>query len=535
MTAEARKQATPLPGDEEDLVAWDDSDGAQTVPPTAPEARAVGLHAGRYSAGHIVVGKYQLSAVLGEGGMGSVWLAKNRTLDVDVALKLMRAELAEEVDGVAERMLQEARAAVSIGHPAIIQVFDFGFSEFGDPFIVMELLRGESLAEAIRRRSRLRPSRAVQTLLPIADALSAAHERGIVHRDLKPENIFLSRPAGNRLQPKVLDFGIAKLEQRGAERITRDGAVIGSPAYMAPEQLRGEPGVDARADVWSLSVVLYQMITGRRPFEGDSYHASMWNVIHSEPRPISEHQIHDDGLWRILSKGLTKDVNQRFQSMRAFGRELAEWLLARGVKEDICDASLRAWLDEGPHAGEMNSFFPSQAPSAANPESPQREVLPVIAVNPEASSGTRRIGAIFEGLGGVISVRRPTTAQQASLKPSANRRLLLGTALAALLAFIGAAVWGATSSSDEGGDAVDAEPARAPSPRRAPTRTVSPPPAEDRAPSKPAVTANPPIEESAPPSREQRELSPQAPAPRRPVRPAPRRTAPKSELKNPFG
>jgi serine/threonine-protein kinase len=531
MTAEARKYASDASAGDADEVAWDDSDGAQTVPPTSPEARAVGLHAGRHSAGNIVAGKYQLSAVLGEGGMGSVWLAKNRTLDVDVALKLMRSELAEEVEGVAERMLQEARAAASIGHPAIIQVFDFGFSEFGDPFIVMELLRGESLAEAIHRRGKLRPSRAVQTLLPIVDALAAAHERGIVHRDLKPENIFLSRPPGNRLQPKVLDFGIAKLEQRGAERITRDGAVIGSPAYMAPEQLRGDPGVDARADVWSLSVVLYQMITGKRPFEGESYHASMWNVIHSEPKPIAEYQIADEGLWRIISRGLVKDANARYQSMRALGRELAEWLIARGVKEDICDASLRAWLDGGLSTGEMNSFFPSQAPSLQKPGEPAPEVMPVLLNNPAESSGTRRIGAIFEGLGGALSVRRPAPKLALEGHTAPDRRWLVVTVLAAVLAFVGAAVWGAAGSSEDADDAVS-EPVRPVRPRRAP----APPPAADRAPMNPPQRVTDP--ETAPVlEREPRELRETAPVPqpRRPARAPAKRTVPKTELKNPFG
>ncbi|HEY5960557.1 MAG TPA: serine/threonine-protein kinase, partial [Polyangiaceae bacterium] len=257
----------------------------------APTEHALGIHpksslpvsctnAGRYNASSIISGKYQLTEVLGEGGMGSVWVARNRTLDVDVALKLMRAELADDVDGIAERMLQEARAAACIGHPAIIQVYDFGFTEHGDPFIVMELLRGESLAQALGRRRRVSPTRAAQTLLPIVDALAATHAQGIVHRDLKPGNIFLARPAGQRLQPKVLDFGIAKLEQRAAGRLTQEGAVIGSPAYMSPEQFSGDGAIDGRADIWSLCIVLYEMITGCRPFEGEGQKGAMWwNVL----------------------------------------------------------------------------------------------------------------------------------------------------------------------------------------------------------------------------------------------------------------
>ncbi|HTU63994.1 MAG TPA: serine/threonine-protein kinase, partial [Polyangiales bacterium] len=364
MTAEARK--VDLSGDALDGV-WDELAVLETAPPPAFDQgeRKGPAVAGRYSEGAIIAGKYQLSSVLGEGGMGSVWVAKNRTLDVDVAIKLMRPELAEDIEGIAERMLQEARAAASIGHPAIIQVFDFGYSELGDPFIAMELLRGESLSQTLRRRQRLSPTRAAQTLLPVVDALLAAHARGIVHRDLKPENIFLTRLSGRRLQPKVLDFGIAKLEQRAAERITRDGAVIGSPAYMAPEQLRGEANVDGRVDVWALCVVLYQMLVGRRPFDGDNYHASMWNVAHSPPPPIADQGVDEAELWEILLRGLNKDPKARTPDMRCLGRELAGWLLSRGVNEDISEASLRAWfLDEQAQQGQLHSFFPSQEPAA---------------------------------------------------------------------------------------------------------------------------------------------------------------------------
>lgn len=380
-----------------------------------------GARTGRYAGGALIAGKYQLGQILGEGGMGSVWVAKNRTLDVEVAIKLMRSELTDDVDGIAERMLQEARAAASIGHPSIIQVFDFGFTELGDPFIAMELLRGESLSQAIRRRGRINPVRAAQTLLPIIDALSAAHRRRIVHRDLKPENIFLARPAGHRLQPKVLDFGIAKLEQRAAERLTRDGAVIGSPAYMAPEQLRGDPDIDGRVDVWALGVVLYQMITGARPFEGANYHASMWNIAHSEPRPLAELGVSDPELWRIVQSCLMKEPRARCPDMRTFGQSLAKWLLAQGVQEDVGNASLTAWLEEkAPSSAAVRSFFPSNAPVREPPRD-----------TGELSSGTRRI---------VVP-----KAQKVDIgsKPEITRltRYAILVLAAALAAFVSAALW----------------------------------------------------------------------------------------------
>jgi serine/threonine-protein kinase len=178
----------------------------------SPPTRRPPLASRYYAPGEVIAGKYELVRQLGQGGMGSVWFAKNLDLESEVALKLIRAEVeAEEAD---ERLVKEARAAARLGHRAIVRVFDFGRTSQGDPFIVMELLSGETLAEAIAARGRIGAVKAVQTLLPIADALAAAHERGIVHRDLKPENIFLSRET-RKTQPKIVDFGIAKVDGAG--------------------------------------------------------------------------------------------------------------------------------------------------------------------------------------------------------------------------------------------------------------------------------------------------------------------------------
>jgi serine/threonine-protein kinase len=439
MTADAQS-SSKLDHSSDELWLDDGSSATQQAfvePP--PTTRATCSNAGRYHANTVISGKYQLVEVLGEGGMGSVWVARNRTLDVDVALKLMRSELAEDKDGIAERMLQEARAAACIGHPAIIQVYDFGFTERGDPFIVMEQLRGESLAQALSRRRRVSPTRAVQTLLPIIDALAATHAQGIVHRDLKPANIFLARPAGQRLQPKVLDFGIAKLEQRAAGRLTQDGAVIGSPAYMSPEQFTGDGSIDGRADIWALCVVLYEMITGHRPFENDGQHAAVWwNVLNGKPRPISEHGVDDPVLWGILERGFSKDPSGRHTDMRALGRTLAEWLVSRGVQEDICNASLRAWLAHVDTGGQLlASFFPSKEPGAN--DSPRIIVDPLaqtIARSLE-SSGTRPIPLV---------VKRPASSAHS------QSRLLWLAGLGALVAFsatAGFAAWSARSGTDK--------------------------------------------------------------------------------------
>ncbi|MES1177252.1 MAG: serine/threonine-protein kinase [Myxococcales bacterium] len=415
---------------------------------------------GNYEPGVVVAQKYQLVRILGEGGMGSVWVAKNLALDVHVALKLIRAELAQSVPGLGERLLQEARAAASIEHPAVIQVFDFGLTELRDPFIAMELLHGESLGGTIKRRGKVNPVRAVQTLLPIVDALFAAHERGIVHRDLKPDNIFLARGAGDRLEPKVLDFGIAKFDQKVASNLTSAGTVLGSPAYMSPEQARGETDVDCRTDVWALCVVLYEAITGRLPFTGDNYNALLYAILEGQPKTFSELGINEQLLWSIISRGLEKDRRHRCPNMLELGRALAIWLLDRGVQEDVCNALLKPkWLDRNQHqaSAARHSFFPTDPPLSGDSRDPhtlrsqdgEPELIP-LDENGELSSGVllRPADVTTNQLFGVpYSGKTGTGAQAAS--PRANDRRWLWFALAgtgALLSFSVAVGWQAWSN-----------------------------------------------------------------------------------------
>jgi serine/threonine-protein kinase len=330
----------------------------------------VPLREDRYAAGVVVEQKYQLVRLLGEGGMGSVWVAKNLTLDAHVALKLMRSDLAQTVPGAAERMLTEARAAASIHHPAIVQIFDFGRTRDGDPYISMELLDGESLSGTLKRRERVSPTKAIQVLLPIADALVVAHGRGVVHRDLKPDNVFLARLADGRVQPKILDFGIAKREASGAPKLTLDGTVLGSPAYMSPEQARGQSDIDHRVDVWAFSVMLYELVTGCLPFAGESYNALLFSIVSQEPLSLMEHGVNEPELWAILARGMDKDRDKRFPSIRALGRELARYLLDRKVKTDIAQGALRPWLDPSVRPQALPSLFASLAPSEDGTERP---------------------------------------------------------------------------------------------------------------------------------------------------------------------
>jgi serine/threonine-protein kinase len=286
--------------------------------------------------GAVIDGKYRLDSLLGEGGMGTVWAARNLQLDVAVAIKLLRPGRDQAL--LSERLKIEARAAARLVHPAIVRIFDVDTSEAGDPFIVMELLKGESLA-SVMDRGRLSGESAVQLLLPIAEGLGLAHARGIVHRDLKPQNVHLAED-GERIQPKLLDFGIAKLMSGAlpSGNLTETGVTVGSPDYMSPEQARGSNDVDHRADVWSFCVVLYEAVTGATPFEGDNYNALMRAIVEDEPAPLDADI--DPGLSELISWGLAKDRSLRPGSIQELGRELARWLIDRGVNEDVCGASL---------------------------------------------------------------------------------------------------------------------------------------------------------------------------------------------------
>jgi serine/threonine-protein kinase len=323
----------------------------------------------RYIVGEVIADKYRLVRPLGEGGMGALWVAQNLALDVQVALKLIRADIAS--DSASDRLLNEARTAARLKHPSIVRIFDFGRTRRGDPFIVMELLTGQSLGEHLETQRRLPATYTIQLLLPIAEALAAAHRHGIVHRDLKPDNVFLAESDG-RLQPKIVDFGIAKLSHEPANgRLTQDGAVLGSPEYMSPEQARGDEHVDHRADIWSFCVMLYECVTGDVPFTDENYHALLRRIIEREPVSITDLSAGDGELWNILSRGLHKDQDERWQRIRDLGDALAGWLVERGVTEDICGHSLRAsWLD-------TRSFTAEEIPTGSRRISrPQAPPLP---------------------------------------------------------------------------------------------------------------------------------------------------------------
>jgi len=302
-------------------------------------------NASDYKPGDLIAERYRLLRPLSSGGMGELWVAHSLALEVKVAIKILHGSLADTE--AADRMALEARAVARLGHPATVRVMDFGHTDRDHPYIVSELLEGEDLAHNLDGQGKLDPVIAVRTLLPIIDAVWTAHEKGIVHRDLKPDNIYLSRDQQGRVWPKVLDFGIAKLlDGDTSQELTEVGLVVGSPAYMSPEQSYGTFTVDHRTDIWSIAVVLYEMVTGTLPFVGISYHHLVAAIIKSPAITFREAGLEgQDELWGIVERCLRKDPSERFSSMRGLGETLAEWLHDRAVDEDICGNSVRAtWL-----------------------------------------------------------------------------------------------------------------------------------------------------------------------------------------------
>jgi len=255
----------------------------------------------------------------------------------------------------------------------MVRVLDFGTSERGEPFLAMELLEGEELQAMLAREHKLTAERAAAILLPIIDGLGTAHEKGIVHRDIKPANIFIAHDGQGRIQPKVLDFGIAKLDQKHVStRLTQMGAVLGSPQYLSPEQAEGLDDVDHRADIWAVGVLLYEAVTGVPPFEAANYNALIRRILREEPKPLAEHGVDEAQFALILGRCLRKDPAERWGSMWELGEALALWLFERGVRVDAAARSIKHdWLESGVTG--LQILVASDMPSAM----PSVEVLSV--------------------------------------------------------------------------------------------------------------------------------------------------------------
>jgi serine/threonine-protein kinase len=279
--------------------------------------------------GTILDGRYHLLEIRGEGGMGVVFKARHTVIEKIVAVKVLKRDVARD-KAVLQRFVQEAKAASRIGHWSIVDVSDFGTLPDGSAYQVMEFIHGETLNK-VNLAGPMWAARALPIAGQIARALFAAHEKGIVHRDLKPENIFLTEKDGRPDMVKIVDFGIAKFAPMGAmdipTRITRAGAVFGTPEYMAPEQAAGRSDADHRVDIYALGVILYEMLVGRVPHKGDTVVATLAQQMLDPvppPRQLNPKADVTDRIEQVVMTALAKDRDRRFQSMAEFWQGL-EW------------------------------------------------------------------------------------------------------------------------------------------------------------------------------------------------------------------
>jgi serine/threonine protein kinase len=280
--------------------------------------------------GTVLGGKYVVEGILGRGGMGVVVAARHRALDQRVAIKCLLPHALTLAD-VVERFAREARAAAKIEGEHVARVIDVGRFEDGTPYMVMEHLQGHDLSVELEQRGTIPPSDAIRYVLETCEALAQAHAMRIVHRDLKPSNLFLAQQPGRRPIIKVLDFGISKVVDPGAHSLTKTSSVLGTPYYMSPEQLLSSKSVDERSDIWSLGVVLYELVIGQPPFAGETAHEIIAKIVQNAPQP--PRSLRPDlppALEAVILQCMRTNVDERFANVA----QLAAALMPCGAPSD---------------------------------------------------------------------------------------------------------------------------------------------------------------------------------------------------------
>jgi eukaryotic-like serine/threonine-protein kinase len=277
------------------------------------------------SAGHVLVGRYRLEVQLGAGGMGTIWRAQHLVLNAPVAVKVIDRTVIPDEETLS-RFIREAQSAAALRSPHVVQILDYGI-DGKVPFMAMELLEGENLAQRIKRQKRLTPQETARVLSHIGRAISRAHDAGIVHRDLKPENVFLVKNEDEEIA-KVLDFGVAKVERHALSEgtRTRTGSILGTPFYMSPEQAQGNRTVDSRSDLWSMGVIAFECLTGKRPFYSDGLGDLVLAIcVRDIPQPsdIASVPIGFDAWW---NRAVARDPDKRFQTAKELTEALRDAL-----------------------------------------------------------------------------------------------------------------------------------------------------------------------------------------------------------------
>ena len=290
-------------------------------------------------AGHVIDGKYRLDRLIGTGGMGAVYEGENLLIRRRVAIKILHTASNGNAEAI-RRFEREAQAAGEIGNDHILEVLDIGSLPSGDRYMIMEFLDGETLAARIERHGRLTPEQIAPIARQFLTALASAHAAGIIHRDLKPENIFILRAKAGRVDfVKLIDFGISKFSRpfsEGEHRMTRADAVLGTPCYMSPEQARGARETDVRSDIYSCGVILYESVTGRLPFEGESFNDLMFKIALSDaPSPMTFVPSLDPDFAWLINRAIAREPDERFATAQDFAEALDDWMRKHALTDTL--------------------------------------------------------------------------------------------------------------------------------------------------------------------------------------------------------
>lgn len=289
--------------------------------------------------GQKLLGKYELTRVLGKGGMGEVWEGEHTLTGRKVAVKILSENYLSNRKVVA-RFGREARAASSVNHAGIVEILDQDKTDDGVPFLVMEFLEGESVGERIRKLGKLSQDEALAIMLPLLDALDSAHQAGVIHRDLKPDNVFILPGPRGEERIKILDFGISQKADEIEHGLTQEGSVLGTPHYMSPEQARGESGIDARVDVYAAGVMFYECVVGDVPFDAGNYNALLQIILTTPPpSPRSRGADISPAVEQVLLAAMDKDRDKRPPTVRVFH----DLLLEASVQEEDALLDTTTW------------------------------------------------------------------------------------------------------------------------------------------------------------------------------------------------
>ncbi len=436
-----------------------------------------------------VFGRYTITRVIGTGGMGAVYEAQHNDLKKRVAIKTLHSAFADHGE-IQARFMREGESASRIRHPHVVDVTDFGVHE-GVPFLVMEYLEGESLGDLIEREGPMSPAAMADIMLPVCAGIGAAHDEGVIHRDLKPDNLFLARgrKGNSELTPKVVDFGISKVEDsQQPSSLTSTGSMLGTPFYMSPEQLRTAKNIDHRIDQYALGVIMYECITGERPFMAETLYEMMHKIATGDfapPRAINA--AIPENFERVVLRAMSRTPEERYPSVRALAAALlpfaspkqsARWEEEFRGSEDMYEAmasrsgpvsplgaTVQAPVHHAPQppqqqrgglGGKSNFLTASQLFEDPSPPTPSPNMTGAYAA---PGSGPMNATGVMQSVGAGTMANTGREIESPFVAPPAAPRsslALYGIAAGLLIAILGAGVFVGLRSSNAGGAGVTA-------------------------------------------------------------------------------